>query len=42
MKQTVEANKKKIELLVKENEDLEKDNSDLNNLLKTQTENALE
>ena len=42
MKQTVEQNKKKIELLVKENEDLEKDNSDLNNLLKTQTENALE
>jgi hypothetical protein len=42
MKQTVEQNKKKIELLVKENEDLEKDISDLNNLLKTQTENALE
>jgi len=42
MKQTVEQNKKKIELLVKENEDLEKDNSDLNGLLKTQTENALE
>ena len=42
MKQTVDQNKKKIELLVKENEDLEKDNSDLNNLLKTQTENALE
>jgi hypothetical protein len=35
MKSTVEANKKKIDLLVKENEDLEKDNVDLSNLLKT-------
>ena len=34
MKKTVEQNKNKIELLVKENEDLEKDNHDLNDLLK--------
>ena len=27
--------------MIKENEDLEKDNKDLNNLLRTQTENAM-
>lgn len=42
MKQAVESNKQKIEMLVQENNDLEKDNGDLTRMFKVQTEEALE